>query len=77
MPTGSTVFRCKKDNNGRFESEGSSYEWNRDYNNQPMNAPRNRSSVSARLMYDYDNFHSGGTNGSKTVLHADGHVEKL
>jgi prepilin-type processing-associated H-X9-DG protein len=29
------------------------------------------------LMHDYENFHVGGTNGSKNVLFGDGHVAKL
>ena len=29
------------------------------------------------LMYDYENFHAGGTNGIKYVLFGDGHVSKL
>ena len=26
------------------------------------------------LMYDYENFHFGSTNGRKNILYADGHV---
>ena len=33
--------------------------------------------VKARLMYDYENFHPGSTNGTKNVLHGDGHVAPI
>src|SRR5215472_676352 len=71
------VFRCPKDRFGFFEKEGSSYEWNYQANGQPIVLPGviagvPRTAEKARLMYDYENFHPGGTNGTKNVLHGDG-----
>ena len=79
----SVVFRCPQDKVGYFKNEGSSYEWNYSRNGKAIEAisfggggfsiPAER----ATLMYDYENFHTGGTNGRKNVLYADGHVEPL
>jgi prepilin-type N-terminal cleavage/methylation domain-containing protein/prepilin-type processing-associated H-X9-DG protein len=84
------VFRCPKDTpstattaSGRawFDDQGTSYEWNPRFNNRPLTglsrwyytaAPER-----APLMYDFDNPHTGGTNGLKMFLFADGHVEPL
>ena len=79
-----TVFQCPLDKPaGRapyFQTEGSSYEWNFPFNNQPINAPRlfifNLPPDKVALLYDYENFHVGGTNGLKMFLFADGHVQK-
>lgn len=76
------VFRCPKDHAGYFEKEGSSYEWNYQANGQPIVLPGviagiPRTAEKARLMYDYENFHPGGTNGTKNVLHGDGHVAPI
>ena len=73
MPSGLTVFRCPKDKFGYFEREGSSYQWEYLMNNRPL-ANRNERTA---LMYDYENFHVGGTNGIKYVFFADGHVSRL
>jgi prepilin-type N-terminal cleavage/methylation domain-containing protein/prepilin-type processing-associated H-X9-DG protein len=79
LPTVQTVFRCPKDTVGRFEQNGSSYEWNAWYNGRPVDSPRtSQNPISeALLMYDYENFHGGRTNGSKNVLFADFHVSRL
>jgi prepilin-type N-terminal cleavage/methylation domain-containing protein len=79
LPKVMTVFRCPKDNVGRFEQNGSSYEWNSWYNGRPAHNPRtSQNPVSdALLMYDYENFHGASTNGTKNVLFADYHVAKL
>ena len=79
------IFECPLDRPaGRqpyFQTEGSSYEWNAAFNHQPISAPRlfifNLPPQQVALMYDYENFHLGGTNGLKVVLYADGHVQKL
>jgi prepilin-type N-terminal cleavage/methylation domain-containing protein/prepilin-type processing-associated H-X9-DG protein len=76
------VFRCPKDRFGWFEKEGSSYEWNYQANGQPIVLPGVISGIQmtaekARLMYDYENFHPGSTNGTKNVLHGDGHVAPI
>ncbi|MFM1769890.1 MAG: hypothetical protein RJA22_2419 [Verrucomicrobiota bacterium] len=79
-----TAFLCPLDRPpGRapyFQTEGSSYEWNATFNNQPINSPRvwvfNLQPSQVALIYDYENFHEGGTNGLKIFLFADGHVQK-
>ena len=76
------VFQCPKDHFDWFKHEGSSYEWNYAANNQPIEQPGVNGGFQitaerARLMYDYENFHSGGTNGIKNVLYGDGRVEPL
>jgi prepilin-type N-terminal cleavage/methylation domain-containing protein/prepilin-type processing-associated H-X9-DG protein len=74
------VFRCPKDNY-RFQTEGTSYEWNRRYNGRPLTGPSRwwftTPPERAPLMFDYDNPHTGGTNGLKMFLFGDGHVEAL
>lgn len=76
-----TVFRCTLDKVGYFEKEGSSYEWNYIFNGQPIASPRiwrfDLPPDRVWLMYDYENFHPGGTNGTKMVLFADGRVQDL
>jgi prepilin-type N-terminal cleavage/methylation domain-containing protein/prepilin-type processing-associated H-X9-DG protein len=76
------IFRCPRDRFGWFEKEGSSYEWNYQANGQPIVLPGTiagvpRTAEKARLMYDYENFHPGRTNGTKNVLHGDGHVAPI
>jgi len=79
------VFECPRDNGKPikwFKKEGSSYEWNYQANGQPITQPGiisgiPRTAEKARLLYDYDNFHPGSTNGTKNVLHGDGHVAPI
>jgi len=76
------VFNCPRDRFGFYKREGSSYEWNYQANGQPIVLPGviqgiPRTAVKARLMYDYENFHPGSTNGTKNVLHGDGHVAPI
>ena len=79
------VFQCPRDvppkvfEKSFFEREGSSYEWNYQANGKPIIQPGvisgiPRTAEKARLIYDYENFHSGSTNGTKNVLYGDGHV---
>jgi prepilin-type N-terminal cleavage/methylation domain-containing protein/prepilin-type processing-associated H-X9-DG protein len=76
------VFKCPRDHYKWYEREGSSYEWNYAANGKPIELPGKiagipRTAERARLMYDYENFHPGGTNGTKNVLHGDGHVAPI
>jgi prepilin-type N-terminal cleavage/methylation domain-containing protein/prepilin-type processing-associated H-X9-DG protein len=76
------VFKCPRDRYKWYETEGSSYEWNYAANGKPIELPGTiagipRTAERARLMYDYENFHPGGTNGTKNVLHGDGHVAPI
>lgn len=76
------IFRCPRDRFKWFEREGSSYEWNYQANGKPIVLPGEiagipRTAEKARLMFDYENFHPGGTNGTKNVLHGDGHVAPI
>jgi prepilin-type N-terminal cleavage/methylation domain-containing protein/prepilin-type processing-associated H-X9-DG protein len=79
MPQAQSVFRCPGDNASRFTTEGASYEWNNHYGGRPLDNPRtSQNPISdAMLMYDYENFHMGSTNGTKNCLFADFHVERL
>lgn len=79
MPKVQSVFRCPGDYANRFETEGASYEWNNWYGGRPLDNPRTSSQPisEAMLMYDYENFHMGSTNGTKNCLFADFHVERL
>jgi len=79
LPTAQSVFRCPLDNMRKFEKNGSSYEFNSIYALRPVDNPRrSQNPVSqALLMYDYENFHMGSSNGTKNVLFADYHVGKL
>lgn len=79
LPQTQSIFRCPKDDAARFQSEGSSYEWNNHYGGRPIENMRTSSSPisDAMLMYDYENFHMGKTNGTKNCLFGDFHVERL
>jgi prepilin-type N-terminal cleavage/methylation domain-containing protein/prepilin-type processing-associated H-X9-DG protein len=72
------VFLCPKDNLDYFKNEGSSYEWNANRNGEILEAARRGGRIgdlgSVYLMFDYENFHFGSTNGRKNILYADGHV---
>jgi prepilin-type N-terminal cleavage/methylation domain-containing protein/prepilin-type processing-associated H-X9-DG protein len=76
------VFQCPKDNGNFCKNEGSSYEWNYQVNGRPLETPGEigkiiRTAEKAAIMYDYNNFHPGRPNGTKNVLHGDGHVAPL
>jgi prepilin-type N-terminal cleavage/methylation domain-containing protein/prepilin-type processing-associated H-X9-DG protein len=93
------VFRCPADKQDYFVKEGSSYEWNVKYNEQkpeilrePIPVPSAEGQISytntaaaiVPLIYDYENFHSGKTRstnsviaGFKNALYADGHVAAI
>jgi prepilin-type N-terminal cleavage/methylation domain-containing protein len=82
------IFQCPKDNRtatNYFQLCGSSYEWNYSWNGQAIESltrsknPRFGGVVPAEkifLMYDYENFHSGGATGARFFLFGDGHVER-
>jgi prepilin-type N-terminal cleavage/methylation domain-containing protein/prepilin-type processing-associated H-X9-DG protein len=78
------VFKCPKDTGQYiyFEKEGSSYEWNYQVNGRQIEnlgeiSGVQRTAEKAQIMYDYNNFHPGFPNGTKNVLHGDGHVEAI
>jgi prepilin-type N-terminal cleavage/methylation domain-containing protein/prepilin-type processing-associated H-X9-DG protein len=77
LPQQVTVFRCPADKVQRFQQNGSSYEWNNWYGGKNADNPRtsNNPLTDAMLMYDYENFHSGGL--GKNVLYADFHVAAI
>jgi prepilin-type N-terminal cleavage/methylation domain-containing protein len=64
---------------------GTSYEWRFEYSNSPIEELRRVNDTNIRrgarspekvfLVYDYEGFHSGGTNGGRGFLYGDGHVE--
>lgn len=76
-----SVFRCPLDQPGFYESEGSSYEWNESLNDKPTKGVQMRwfelPTERTPMLYDYENFHAGGTNGAKNVVYLDGHSAPL
>jgi prepilin-type N-terminal cleavage/methylation domain-containing protein len=85
-----TAFRCSLDKGGYYpgnptltyyQREGSSYEWNYTFNGEPIMGARTwRFELppnQTRLMWDYENWHPGGTNGTKMGLFADGHAQDM
>jgi prepilin-type N-terminal cleavage/methylation domain-containing protein len=72
LPTSLTVFRCPKDDQGYFEKEGCSYELRGSVINQVVD----KNWEKTFLMYDYNGFHVGSTNGARCWLYGDGHVVK-
>jgi prepilin-type N-terminal cleavage/methylation domain-containing protein/prepilin-type processing-associated H-X9-DG protein len=80
----SNVFKCPDDRVQPltyFQKEGSSYEWNASFNGLSIENPSRGIFTmppnKAPLMYDYENFHAGGTNGFKNCFFADGHVSSF
>ena len=70
MPQTLTVFRCTKDSGPPawpelyFNVEGQSYQWNFDLNLNPRRRKLDTLSERTILMYDYQNFHAGGSTGT-------------
>jgi prepilin-type N-terminal cleavage/methylation domain-containing protein/prepilin-type processing-associated H-X9-DG protein len=76
-----SVFRCRLDTPKYFQREGASYEWNESLNDKPLKAVQMRwfelPTERTPVLYDYENFHAGGTNGVKNVVYLDGHAAAL
>jgi prepilin-type N-terminal cleavage/methylation domain-containing protein len=76
----SLVFSCPKDTTN-YIKEGSSYEWNRDFNSkrlEELTSPDASVKLpEAPLMYDYANVHKSSKGDTKNVLYGDAHVDKL
>lgn len=72
------VFQCPKDNQDYFKKEGSSYEFNPFHNGRVLESigrgGRRGDLGTVYLMYDYEPFHFGSTNGRMNILFGDGHV---
>jgi prepilin-type N-terminal cleavage/methylation domain-containing protein len=91
LPQQNTVFQCPQDNLGYFKNEGSSYGWNYDINDLPMENPSTssfrgfggrtgtRSLERVRILYDYEAFHlRNGTNSARqNILYGDGHASSI
>ena len=91
LPQQNSVFQCPEDRIVTyFKKEGSSYGWNYDLNELPMDNPvgpgnRGRGAGTGirkldrvKVLFDYEPFHTrGSTNGRLNCLYADGHVSAL
>ena len=92
LPQQNSVFQCPDDKFVTyFRREGSSYGWNYDLNDLPMEDPRQpavqrgwggrggtRGLERVRVLYDYEPFHTrGNTNGRLNILYADGHAASI
>jgi prepilin-type N-terminal cleavage/methylation domain-containing protein/prepilin-type processing-associated H-X9-DG protein len=93
LPQQNSVFQCPDDKVVTyFQKEGSSYGWNYDLNDLPMDNPQQgggpqrgfggrsgtRGLERVRVLYDYEPFHTrGNTNGRLNILYADGHAASI
>jgi len=75
------VLRCPQDQNGRFDREGTSYEWNATLNDKALDnityGPIVVSPSVVILCWDFDNVHPGKKSGEglgKNYLYADGRI---
>ncbi len=73
------LLRCPSDNQGFFEKEGSSYEWNAVLNGKTQDGLPEQLMGPSRtpMLYDYENFHPDpgpGSWGGKNVVFCDGSV---
>ncbi len=79
--TAASVFRCLMDKPQYYKKEGASYEWNESLNDKPLKSVQMRwfqlPTERTPALYDYENFHSGGTNGVKNVVYLDGHAAPI
>ena len=80
-PPVKSVFSCPLDKPGYYRKEGASYEWNESLNDKPLKPVQTRwfelPTERTPMLYDYENFHAGGTNGVKNVVYLDGHAAPL
>jgi prepilin-type N-terminal cleavage/methylation domain-containing protein len=81
MPTALTVFRCTKDTGlpawpkVYFDVEGQSYFWVESLGIRRLKIET--LTEKTPLMYDYENFHSGGPTGTRYGLFGDSHVARF
>lgn len=75
------VFKCPEDKFGRFEKEGSSYEWNSILNGRKLDMLRFGPVLlppdKIPLIYDYESWHPSTTTNVKNVVFADMHIGVL
>jgi prepilin-type N-terminal cleavage/methylation domain-containing protein/prepilin-type processing-associated H-X9-DG protein len=73
------LFKCPADNQGFFQKEGASYEWNAVLNGRTQDGAMEQIVGSSKtpMLYDYENFHpdpGAGGYGGKNVVFCDGSV---
>ena len=78
------VFRCPSDRANYYETEGTSYEWNRFLNGDGYDSSviygitALGGRVKMPVMWDFENFHADSVKeGGKNILYTDGRVGKL
>jgi prepilin-type N-terminal cleavage/methylation domain-containing protein len=78
------VFRCPSDTDNYYQTEGTSYEWNRFLNDEHYDtcAIYNILELGGRIrmpvMWDFENFHGASAEaGGRNVLYTDGRVGKV
>ena len=78
------VFRCPSDTGNYYQTEGTSYEWNRFLNGKSYdyaviyNYPPLGGRVRMPVMWDFENFHGKSVEaGGKNILYTDSRVGNL
>jgi prepilin-type N-terminal cleavage/methylation domain-containing protein len=75
------VFKCPADDDGFYETEGSSYWWNRSCNGHRVDTPFPRFGdaefATVPMLFDFDDFHPRPPQTGRNAVYGDDHADKF